>query len=281
MKNTLIKLTDLTENDIKIKENFLKKRFLYNKYTIEELKDWTKVDLYEALDLDGMRYDDISLDVLNYVTKQKFFMYHPCRNGGKNEAFHLISTAKKLFSVPKYKKLYDSVTLDESIPEDKEYNLQEFLEAFTPCFERNAIFSEIKPVPKLSENLENFYKFWFNFKSNRIYEDPEDVFEQSGSTRKYHAENKKDIIAKRKEKDAKRIHSLVRLAYIRDPRIKRISISTKPWTENETKSLVKFNMLLGKHKDKYNELAKKLNKMFLSNRSVSEIKTKLETLKKK
>ncbi|KAI5180581.1 hypothetical protein PAEPH01_2745, partial [Pancytospora epiphaga] len=82
--------------------------------------------------------------------------------------------------------------------------------------------------------------------------------------------------------DAQRIVDLVKLAYKRDPRIKRVQKSAdKPWKDTEISSLQKFNVLLGKHKDKFGEIAKKLNHLFLTKRTPQEVKLKIEDLRKK
>lgn len=283
MTNFLLPIDLVTDEDRAKGAEYFKKRFLYNKYTEEELRDWTKVDLYAALDLDGFRYSEIPEYVLKYAIRKKATLYHPLRNGNREVAFILIKQAESLFTIPKYKKLYDSVFLDESIPEDREYTLDEFLDIFSDVFDRNGVFSETRPVPGLADSsVDVFYKFWHSFKSTRVYDDPEDVFEQRGSTRRYNATQKKDILQKRKQADALRIMNLVKLAYKRDPRIKRSPAAPAvEWKDAEIKSLEKFNMLLGKHKDKFAEIAKKLNHLYLSKRTPQEVKAKIETMKKK
>jgi len=283
MAGFLLQMKLVTDEDRARGTEYLRERFLYNKYTEEELRDWTKIDIYAALDLDCFRYSEIPKYVLKYAIRRKATLYHPLRNQNKETAFILIKQAETLLAVPRYRKLYDSVTLDENIPEDREYTLGEFLEAFSGVFERNAIFSETRPVPGLADStVDVFYKFWHNFKSTRVYDDPEDVFEQRGSTRRYNAAQKKDILQKRKQADALRIMNIVKLAYKRDPRIKRTKVApTVEWKDAEIKSLEKFNMLLGKHKNKFAEIAKKLNLLHLSKRTPQEVKNKIETMKKK
>lgn len=278
MNGRLLRLDQLTREDTENERKYYEGRFLYNRYTEAQLKNWTEIDLYEALDLDGLRYSQIPSGVLKHVIRRKSALYHPIKNGGRNTAFILIQTAESVFSTPKYRKLYDSVVLDESIPEDREYSLDEFFDAFSPVFDRNGYFSEIQPVPRLSESVDVFYKFWNNFKTTRMYEDPEDVFEQRGAERRSNAEKKKDEIKKRKDQDAHRILRLVKLAYSRDPRIRRApTAASSQWTENELTSLKRFNVLLGKHKDKHSEIAKKLNNLFLTKRTANDVKQKLES----
>lgn len=283
MAGFLIPIELVTDEDRARGAEYLRRRFLYNRYTEDELRDWTKIDLYEALDLDCFRYCEIPEYVLKHAIRKKATLYHPLRNQNRETAFILIKQAETLLAVPKYRKLYDSVALDESIPEDREYALDEFLETFSDAFERNAVFSEVRPVPGLADSsVDVFYKFWHNFRSTRVYDDPEDVFEQRGSTRRYNATQKKDLLQKRKQADAQRVTGLVKLAYKRDPRITRAKPApAAEWKDAEVKSLEKFNMLLGKHKDKFAEIAKKLNHLYLSKRTPQEVKDKIEAMKKK
>lgn len=280
MNLSIITLDQLTEDEQKAAQAFVRNRNLFVKYTEAELRDWTKIDLYEALDLDGLRYEPIPRSVMTHVMKKKMTLYHPQNNRGKDVAFLLIKQAEKVLMNPRYRKLYDSVYFDESIPEDRAYSLEEFLSVFSEVFERNAVFSEHTPVPEITDNVDVFYKFWFNFKSVRIFDDPADVFGQNSAARRYNADKNKELIAKKKSADARRIADLVKLAYTRDPRIKRATVVHAPWKDAELKSLQKFNILLGKHKDKYNEISKKLNHLYLTKRSAQEIKNKIESLKK-
>lgn len=65
------------------------------------------------------------------------------------------------------KRKYDStMEFDDSIPAAREYTEEEFFYEFGPVFERNAGFSEEKPVPNLGDmktplnKVLKFYQFW-------------------------------------------------------------------------------------------------------------------------
>lgn len=281
MSNQLVRISDLTESDIQKQKDYHHKRNLYVKYTPEQLENWTKVDLYEALDLEHLRDQEIPNDLLNYSIKRKSSVYHPTKNRGRQEAFLLLKKAQTVFSNPRFRKVYDSCFLDENIPEDKEYELEDFLNAFEVVFDRNGLFSEIKPVPSIRGDVETFYKFWQNFKTTRVYDDPNDIFDVNGSSRRYAAEKNKEILQNKKLKDLIRIQSLVKLAIKRDPRIKKKSLDSSPWDENQLKSLSRFDSLFGKTANKYDVIAKKLNDLFLTKRTPNEIKNKIEEQKKK
>lgn len=281
MANQLIAIANLTEQDLKIVKEYHSKRNLYNKYTPDELEVWTKVDLYEAIDLEHLRDQEISIDVINHSVKRKSSLYHPTKNHGKQQAFLLLKKAQTVLSNPKFRKVYDSCYLDESIPEDKEYELEEFLDTFDPVFIRNGLFSEFRPVPSIKGDVEHFYKFWQCFKTNRVYDDEQDTFDVSGSSRRYAAEKNKEILQNKKLKDLQRLQELVKLAIKRDPRIKKKSLESAPWDENQLKSLARFDTLFGKTGNKFEVISKKLNDLFLTKRTPNEIKSKIEGLKKK
>lgn len=276
----LIPISVLTKDDLKRRDEFHSRRNLYNKYTNTQLENWMKIDLYEALDLDGYRESEIPTDILQYAVKKKSAVYHPAKNRGKELAFLIISKAGVVLSNSKYRKTYDSCFLDESLPEDREYEPDEFFREFTAVFNRNGLFSEEKPVPDLSGDLETFYKFWKNFRTTRTYEDPEHVFDVCGAVRRQNAEKNKDAMQQRKIKDLQRIQELVKLAIKRDPRIKKKPTSGSSWDEAQLKSLVRFNSLFGKAPNKIEVITMKLNDLFLTKRSVDEVKMKLNELKK-
>lgn len=276
----IIPVSLLSEAELKNASEFNKSRNLYNKYTMEELDDWTKIDLYEALDLDSYRDKAIPTDILLYCIKKKSATYHPTNNKGKQSAFFIIKRAETVLSNPKFRKVYDSCFLDESLPEDREYEKNDFFKTFSAVFEKNALFSEIKPVPSIDGDLEVFYKFWQNFKTNRVYDDPADIFDVSGSMRRFSADKNKEIMQQKKIKDLHRIQELVRLAIKRDPRIKKKNDDSPAWNEAELKSLKRFDGLFGKTANKFEVIAKKLNELFVTKRSPQEIKNKIEELKK-
>lgn len=283
MSSFLIPERELTEDDLARRKEYYRARNLYVKYSLEELQDFLKIDLYEALDLDFLKFKSIPPEMLEYTAKRKLAIYHPVKNEGKSEAFILISRASEIFSNRHYKAVYDSRILDESIPEDREYSLEEFISTFDPVFRRNGMFSETQPVPSISKNVDEFYAFWKHFKTTRVYDDPADVFGQSNSNRKYYTEMNREKAQKRRNADILRLRELVSLAYRRDPRIKRVvrAESSAPWKDSELKSLRRLDALLGKSKNRYAEIAAKLNSIALSKRTPEEVRAKLESLRRK
>ena len=65
-------------------------------------------------------------------------------------------------------KKYDStMEFDDSLPANKDYDLEEFFGVFTACFGRNSVFSDKKPIPNLGDmktpinKVLKFYEFWY------------------------------------------------------------------------------------------------------------------------
>lgn len=281
MVKSIIPVSALTEEDIQNRKDHIKAKNFYNKYDESDLRDYKKVNLYELLDIDHLRNGEISTKIIDYCTVRMQTFYHPLRNDGKQDVFCLVKKAQKILSNPLFRKVYDSAYLDESLPEDREYDLPEFIEVFSNVFERNGYFSEYKPLPSIEGDVEAFYKFWVNFKTTRVYDNPDDVIDVSGGMRRDAAEKNKAILQQKKLKDLQRIQELVKLAIKRDPRIKKKNSDSSPWTDQEVKSLQRFDVLFGKTANKFDVIAKKLNEMFITKRTSSEIKTKIEEIKKK
>lgn len=277
----LIPTSSLTENDLEKRGRYIRSRNLFNKYTVEQLEKWIKVDLYEALDLEAYRNTDIPLDILDYASRKKSAMYHPVKNRGKEQGFLVIKKAQTVLSSPRLRRVYDSCFLDESLPEDREYAPDEFFKVFSDVFDRNGLFSEVKPVPRLSDDVETFYRFWQGFRTTRVYDDPGDVFDVSGSSRRYAAEKNREAMQQKRVKDLQRIQELVKLSIKLDPRIKKRSVESSAWDDAQIKSLVRFNTLLGKVPNRFETIAKKLNDIYVTKRTSAEVKSKVESLRKR
>ena len=80
-----------------------------------------------------------------------------------------------LLDADKRKKYDSTFEFDEHIPEDVLLDEKVFFMEYGPCFLRNAVWSEKKPIPKLGdmntpiEKVKRFYKFWYNFHSWRDF----------------------------------------------------------------------------------------------------------------
>jgi len=281
MSSVLIPIDLLSDDDKERCRKFYRRRNLFNKYTLEQLENFLKIDLYEALDLDGYRQTEIPKETLDFCVRKKSTMYHPTKNGGKQQAFLIIRKAQEILSNPRFRRVYDSCFLDESIPEDREYSIEEFFRVFGDVFERNGLFSEVQPIPSIRDSPEAFYRFWQGFKTTRVYDDPDDVFDVSGSSRRYAAEKNKDAMQEKKLKDLKRVQNLVKLSIKCDPRIPKKAVESSNWTEAQLKTLTRLDSLTAKSSNRFELIAKKMNDLYLTKRPPNEIKIKLESIKKK
>jgi curved DNA-binding protein CbpA len=139
-----------------------------------------------------------------------------------NKAFETLTDEKK-------RRAFDSMyDFDDSIPENS--NKGEFFSLFGPVFERNARFSEVKPVPKLGKPEDDevtvtaFYNFWFGFESWRDFsaEGEKDTSNaEQRDERRYLEKQNRAAVAKMKKAEIARVADLVSRAYARDPRIAR------------------------------------------------------------
>ena len=86
----------------------------------------------------------------------------------KSSSFLLLSSAIEILSDPVKRRAFDSVdpTFDNAVPSKSE-GKENFFDAYSPVFERNARWSSNKKnVPKLGtlestfEEVDNFYSFW-------------------------------------------------------------------------------------------------------------------------
>jgi len=128
---------------------------------------------------------------------------------------------------------YDSaLPFDESLPKSSQGKTEaDFYKVYGPVFERNSRFSTVKPVPVLgdkdssNDEVNNFYDFWFSFKSWRDFtyldEHKSDDSTDRYTKRENERKNKKLREGKKKEEMA-RVRKLVEDAMGKDARMVRI-----------------------------------------------------------
>lgn len=164
---------------------------------------------------------------------------------------------------PEKRKKYDStIEFDDTLPDDKDYDIKEFLRTFGPVFLKNSIWSKRKPVPKIGDmttpldKVKRFYSFWFRFETWRDYsvEGEYNVDEASCryEKRQMVKENKKMKSSLIKEEKT-RLINLVQLAYKHDPRIK-----DEEEKERKKKELMKQERLNQRQREKEEEEKRKL-----------------------
>ncbi|XP_044764551.1 dnaJ homolog subfamily C member 2-like [Coccinella septempunctata] len=206
-------------------------------------KDWKQQDHYRVLGIPTLRYD-ASEETIRSAYRQKVLRHHPDKRKAKgaeikvsDDYFTCITMAYETLGDPKKRKSYDSVDpeFDDALPSSHDLK-KDFYGTCKYYFELNSRWSEKKNVPKIGgprstiQEVENFYNFWYDFKSWRefSYEDLEDKEACSGREGKRQADklNKAERARKKKEEMA-RLRSLVDLAYKNDPRILRFKQEEK------------------------------------------------------
>uniref|UniRef100_A0A3P8Z5P7 DnaJ homolog subfamily C member 2 n=1 Tax=Esox lucius TaxID=8010 RepID=A0A3P8Z5P7_ESOLU len=225
-------------------------------------KDWKNQDHYAVLGLAHMRYKATQKQI-KAAHKAMVLKHHPDKRKaagekiveGDNDYFTCITKGK---DVEKQHLLhwshnshvqtdtFDSVdpTFDNSVPSKGE-GKENFFEAYSPVFERNARWSSKKHVPKLGsmdstfEEVDNFYSFWYNFDSWREFsylDEEEKEKAECRDERRWIEKQNRAARATRKKEEMNRLRTLVDTAYSLDPRIKKFKDDEKARKENEKKA---------------------------------------------
>eukprot|EP00064_Thunnus_orientalis_P005056 superscaffoldBa00000481_g5069 len=194
-------------------------------------KDWKNQDHYSVLGLPHLRYKATQKQI-KAAHKAIVLKHHPDKRKaageqiveGDNDYFTCITKAIEVLSDPVKRRAFDSVdpTFDNTVPSKSE-GKENFFEAFSPVFDRNARWSSKKHVPKLGtmessfEDVDNFYSFC---RDERRW-----IEKQNRASR-----------AQRKKEEMNRIRTLVDTAYSCDPRIKKFKEEEKARKESEKKA---------------------------------------------
>ncbi|CAB3386722.1 Hypothetical predicted protein [Cloeon dipterum] len=201
-------------------------------------KEWKEQDHYRVLGLRTKRVKATEAEIKK-AYRQKVLKHHPDKRKAAGERvnqdddyFTNITKAWETLGNPTARRAFDSIDpqFDNDLPTPGEIKSLGFYKAFGPVFERNEIWSENRPVPKLGndscsrEDMEKFYSFWFNFVSWREFSYNDDEEAKTGSdrdTRKWVEKQNKVQRAKLKREEMARIRKLVDMAHEADPRVLR------------------------------------------------------------
>lgn len=206
-------------------------------------KECKDQDHYKVLGLTDLRIKATD-DQIKRAYRQKVLRHHPDKRKALGEEiredddyFTCITRAFENLGAPAKRRAYDSVdhTFDDDVPDFKSKD-QDFYKVFGPVFERNARWSTRTPVPKLGsdaatrEQVDKFYKFWYDFESWREYSYLDEEDKEKGSDReerRWIEKNNKIQRADKKKEEMRRIRKLVDNAYNADPRIGKFKDSDK------------------------------------------------------
>ena len=200
-------------------------------------KEWKKQDHYKVLGLTKLRHKATEDDIKK-AYRQKVLKHHPDKRRGAGEEireeddyFTCITRAYETLGTPAKRISFDSVDplFDDEIPDGK-VSKERFFKVFRPVFERNARWSNRRPVPELGsskasrDHVEHFYSFWYSFDSWREFSYLDEEEKEKGENRDERRFIERQNKAERKERkkaETARLRQLVDSAYAVDPRVQR------------------------------------------------------------
>lgn len=143
--------------------------------------------------------------------------------------YKAMQLAASTMSTNSTRRAYDSaIEFDDTDPSEKQGTGDSFFKVYGPVFQRNARFSEIKPVPELGDmntpfsDVNKFYDFWFAFRSWRDfhYLDEHKPDDTTPREQRRHMERQNaKLRAGKKKEETKRVSTLVENAMRKDPRV--------------------------------------------------------------
>ncbi|GAB1226694.1 hypothetical protein ENUP19_0302G0005 [Entamoeba nuttalli] len=213
----------------------------------------TTGDYYGMLGLGTVRWEATDDDIKK-AYKKMCLIYHPDKNNGDDSRIKQIIEAYNILSNPEKRRQYDSSdNTDDKLPQDRQYEENEFYTIFGIYFKKNAKWSINKNVPDFGdetssdEDVNKFYTFWYSFKSWR---DPplDEMYNIEEATcreerRWMMKENEKKSQKKRKE-EGLRIRKLVDMAYKRDFRIIKKKMREKEEKQRKKRELEEKRKLI-------------------------------------
>ncbi|KAH7553865.1 hypothetical protein ACOSP7_029244 [Xanthoceras sorbifolium] len=219
-------------------------------------------DHYALLGLSHLRYLATE-DQIRKFYRETALKYHPdkqaalllaeeteaAKQAKKDEIeshFKAVQEAYEVLMDPVKRRIYDSTDeFDDELPTD--CAPQDFFKVFGPAFMRNGRWSVTQPPPSLGDEntllkeVDNFYNFWYTFKSWREFPHADEFDLEQAESRDHkrwmERQNAKLTEKARKEEYA-RIRSLVDNAYKRDPRIQKRKETEK--AEKQKKKQAKY-----------------------------------------
>ena len=210
-------------------------------------RNWKEQDHYAILGLKKKRCSAREEEIRrNY--RRMILHHHPDKRGHvvdpEQDYFACITKAFEILGDPVKRRSYDSVdpNFDDEVPVVSNSNKKNFFTVFAPVFARNARWSTVQAVPLLGDadssrqQVDDFYRFWYNFDSWReySYQDEEDKERgQDREERRWIEKENRAVRLKKKKEEMARIRSLVDNAYACDPRIPKFREQDRQTREEE------------------------------------------------
>lgn len=255
---------EIESEHIKGKRKLVCAKDLFKRYTIEQLHNWKSIDLYYLMGItqeESMKYTPAQFK--DAFKKQAAKLHPDCLKSinidDKGLSFIALNRAYHTFTTPTRKRQYDYIIFDETIPEDREYQPDEFFEIFSKVFARNSVLSA-KPytvtfgdTTSSDADIVAFYKFWQSFESLRSFEflcKDEDCLNRE--QRRNAASQNKEMLQEKKRQDNIRIKKLVNLSIKHDPRVNKnkkkepkenISVDADGWKSTEISELERLSKM--------------------------------------
>lgn len=201
---------------------------------------WKEQDHYAVLGLRRQRFSAREEDIRRNYRKM-ILIHHPDKRecvDRDNDYFPCITKAFEILGDPIKRRSFDSVdpTFDDDVPTAGKESKKNFFKVFGPVFERNGRWSEIQPVPSLGDSdstrdeVDLFYRFWFDFKSWREYSYQDEEDKEKGSDReerRWIEKENRAVRESKKKEEVSRIRKLVDNSYACDPRISKFKEEEK------------------------------------------------------
>eukprot|EP00759_Apiculatamorpha_spiralis_P032947 PhF_6_TR34206/c0_g1_i3/m.50141/K09522/DNAJC2; DnaJ homolog subfamily C member 2 len=135
-------------------------------------KEQLETDWYEVLQAPH----DATESELKKAYQKRCLDTHPDKDASRDDThFKQVVAAYAVLGNPELRRAFDSAaTFDDNIPAERAYADDEFFSTFGRCFDRNRKWS-VNTAPRLGgkddsdEAVQQFYDFWFQFKSWRDF----------------------------------------------------------------------------------------------------------------
>ncbi|CAB4005179.1 dnaJ homolog subfamily C member 2 isoform X1 [Paramuricea clavata] len=261
-------------------------------------KEWKDQDHYKIIGLKNRRYrateDDIKRAYRKMVLK-----HHPDKSHSRKSKMHLdavqeyftcITKAGEILMNRGKRRAYDSIdpTFDNFVPPVNPNSKINFYQVFGPVFETNSRWSNKLPVPGLGdedstfEDVDEFYKFWYDFDSWREFSYLDEEEKEKGESRderRWMEKQNRAMRQKRKKEETTRLRTLVDNCYACDPRLKKFREEEKERKVAERKAKEEAARLAAEEQEKKKQEALEAERL-LREKEEQEAKEKAQAAKK-